>query len=594
MGRIIGIDLGTSNSCVAVMENGEAKVISNSEGDRLTPSVVSFTKSGGRIVGITAKRQAVLNPTRTFHSVKRLLGRRWDEQDVQDLVAILPFPTLRAESGDVRVGDAGEAWAPEQVLSMVLEKLRGDAESVLGESIEQAVITVPANYNDLQRTATRTAAQIAGLEVVRLVNEPTAAALAYGYSRRKAGVFAVYDLGAGTFDISVLSSQQGALAFQVRATGGAHRLGGDDVDLLLAGLLNERFEKTHGFALDASPATRQRVITAAEEAKKALSNVEVTRITLPFIGTGPQGPVHLETEIFRSELEQLMRPLVDRTLEVCTSVLTDAGIEPHQVDEVLLVGGQTRAPVVKRAVANFFGREPTRGVEPDEAVAMGAALMGSLSETDMVDRVVADVCPLSLGVETAGGLFTPLIPRNTPIPTRATKVFTTTADNQMMIRVNVYQGERQRASDNLLLGVLDLVGIAPAPRGRAQIEIAFSMDSDGILHIEARDMITQRARSVRISSRGGVSPAELERMVAQAESERDRDEAFRALSSRRNAAMQTIYQAERMIREAEDIEDEHRGRIRLALDDLQRACETAQQVQPIQQAHQALLEALRR
>ncbi|MBK7975522.1 MAG: Hsp70 family protein [Deltaproteobacteria bacterium] len=467
MGRIIGIDLGTSNSCVAIIEGGEPKVISNSEGDRLTPSVVSFTKAGGRIVGITAKRQAVLNPARTFASVKRLLGRRWDEDEVQELVRLMAYPCLRAENGDVRVGDAEEAWAPEQILAMVLEKLRADAEAVVGEGVTQAVITVPANYNDLQRTATRTAAQIAGLEVVRLVNEPTAAALAYGYSRRKAGVFAVYDLGAGTFDITVLSSQQGALAFQVRATGGAHRLGGDDIDALIADALHQRFEKTHGFALDQSPATRQRIITAAEDAKKALSNVEATRVTLPFIGTGPQGPVHLETELFRSELEQLMRPLVDRTLEVCESVLRDAGYEPHQVDEVLLVGGQTRAPIVKRAVANFFGREPTRGVEPDEAVAMGAALMGSLTETEMVDRVVADVCPLSLGVETAGGLFTPLIPRNTPIPTRATKTFTTTADNQMMIRVNVYQGERQRASDNLLLGVLDLVGIPPARRAGA-------------------------------------------------------------------------------------------------------------------------------
>ncbi len=593
MSRIIGIDLGTSNSCVAVMENGEAKVVSNSEGDRLTPSVVSFTRTGGRIVGITAKRQAVLNPTRTFHSVKRLLGRRWDEDEVQELIKILPYPTLRAENGDVRVGDASEAWATEQLLAMVLEKLRSDAEGVLGEEVKQAVITVPANYNDLQRTATRTAAQIAGLEVVRLVNEPTAAALAYGYSRRKVGVFAVYDLGAGTFDITVLSSQQGALAFQVRATGGAHRLGGDDIDALLAGLLGERFEKTHGFKLGDDPATRQRVLTAAEEAKKALSNVEATRVTLPFIGTGPQGPVHLETELFRSELEQLMRPLVDRTLEVCSSVLKDAGYEPREVDEVLLVGGQTRAPVVKRAVANFFGREPTRGVEPDEAVAMGAALMGSLSETDVLDHVVADVCPLSLGVETAGGLMTPLIPRNTPIPTRATKTFTTTADNQMMIRVNVYQGERQRASDNLLLGVLDLVGIAPAPRGRAQLEIAFSMDTEGILHIEAKDQMTQRARSVRVSARGGLSAGELDRMIAKAEAERERDEQFRALQARRNAAIQTIYQAQRVMRETEGLEEPHRQRIRMALDDLQRACDTAQTVVTIQEAHQALLDTLR-
>ncbi|HEX6977794.1 MAG TPA: molecular chaperone DnaK, partial [Alphaproteobacteria bacterium] len=511
MSKVIGIDLGTTNSCVAVMEGKTPKVIHNAEGSNITPSIVAFTDSGERLVGQAAKRQAVTNPQNTIFAVKRLIGRRFDDPMTQKDIGLVPYKIVKADNGDAWVEAQGKRYSPSQISAFTLQKMKETAEAYLGEKVTQAVITVPAYFNDAQRQATKDAGRIAGLEVLRIINEPTAAALAYGLEKKKSGTIAVYDLGGGTFDISILEIGDGV--FEVKSTNGDTFLGGEDFDKEIIDYLANEFKKEHGIDLRNDRLALQRLKEAAEKAKIELSSSMQTEVNLPFITADASGPKHLNIKLTRAKLEALVDHLIQKTIEPCRAALRDAGLKPSEVDEVVLVGGMTRMPKVVETVKQFFGREPHSGVNPDEVVAVGAAIQAGVLKGDVKDVLLLDVTPLSLGIETLGGVFTRLIDRNTTIPTRKSQVFSTAEDNQTAVTIRVFQGEREMAADNKLLGQFDLVGIPPAPRGVPQIEVTFDIDANGIVNVSAKDKATGKEQAIRIQASGGLSDAEIERMV---------------------------------------------------------------------------------
>ena len=545
MGKIIGIDLGTTNSVVAVMQAGEAVVVPNQEGSRLTPSVVGFTKSGERLVGQVAKRQAITNPENTVYSIKRFMGRRHEEVGTE--IKEVPYKVVRAANGDARVEAMGKQYAPPEISAMILQKLKQAAEDYLGEKVTQAVITVPAYFNDSQRQATKDAGHIAGLEVMRIINEPTAAALAYGLDRKKDEVIAVYDFGGGTFDISILEVGEGVV--EVKATNGDTHLGGDDIDQRIIEWIVAEFKKDQGIDLSKDRMALQRLKEAAEKAKIELSQLMESEINLPFVTADQSGPKHLQMKLTRARLEQLMEDLVQRTLGPCRQALEDAGLKPEQIEEVVLVGGSTRIPRVQQLVQDVFGREPHKGVNPDEVVAVGAAVQAGVLGGEVKDVLLLDVTPLSLGIETLGGVMTTLITRNTTIPTRKGEIFSTAADNQTSVEVHVLQGERPMARDNRTLGKFHLVGIPPAPRGLPQIEVAFDIDANGILHVAAKDMATNREQKITITSSSGLAKDEVDRLQKDAESHAEEDKKRLAEVEARNRLDSLIYSVEKLIRE---------------------------------------------
>ncbi len=545
MSKIIGIDLGTTNSVVAVMQAGEPVVIPNQEGSRLTPSVVGFAKSGERLVGQVAKRQAITNPENTVYSIKRFMGRRAHE--VKEEVKQVPYKVVAAENGDARVEISGKQYSPPEISAVVLQKLKAAAEDFLGEKVEKAVITVPAYFNDSQRQATKDAGEIAGLEVVRIINEPTAAALAYGLDKKKDEVIAVYDFGGGTFDISILEVGEGVV--EVKSTSGDTHLGGDDIDQRVINWIIEEFKRDQGIDLSKDRMALQRLKEAAEKAKVELSQLMETEINLPFITADQSGPKHLALKLSRSKLEQLMEDLIQRTLQPCRQALADAGLKTGQIHEVVLVGGSTRIPRVQDVVREVFGKEPHKGVNPDEVVAVGAAIQGGVLTGEVKDMLLLDVTPLSLGVETLGGVATPLIVRNTTIPTRKSEIFSTAADNQTSVEIHVIQGERPMARDNRTLGKFHLVGIPPAPRGVPQIEVTFDLDANGILNVSARDLATGREQKITITASSGLSKEEVEKMAREAESHSEEDKRRLAEIEIRNKLDNLIYGVEKMIKE---------------------------------------------
>ncbi len=547
MAKVIGIDLGTTNSVVAVMDVGEPVVLENSEGSRLTPSVVAITKSGERLVGQVAKRQSVTNPENTVFSIKRLMGRKFEDQEVQRTTKSVPYKITRASNGDARVIMGGREFSPPEISAMILQKLKIDAEAKLGEKISQAVITVPAYFNDSQRQATKDAGRIAGLEVLRIINEPTAASLAYGLDKKKDETIAVYDLGGGTFDISIL--QLGDGVFEVKATNGDTHLGGDDFDQRIIDWLADEFRREQGIDLRQDRMALQRLKEAAEKAKIELSSTQQTEINLPFISADASGPKHLVMTLTRAKLEQLVGDLIERTRGPVMKALEDAGIKATDVNEVVLVGGQTRMPAVIDLVRSIFGKEPHKGVNPDEVVAIGAAIQAGVLQGDVKDVLLLDVTPLSLGVETLGGVMTRLIERNTTIPTRKSEIFSTAEDNQPAVEIHVLQGERELARDNKSLGHFRLEGIAPAPRGVPQIEVTFDIDANGILDVTARDKATGREQKITITASSGLSKEEVERMVREAERYAEEDRKRKEEIETRNRADSLAYQAERTLRE---------------------------------------------
>ncbi|GAC1435209.1 MAG: molecular chaperone DnaK [Ktedonobacteraceae bacterium] len=548
MAKVLGIDLGTTNSVMAVIEAGEPTVLENSEGSRLTPSVVALTKAGERLVGQVARRQAVTNPENTIYSIKRLMGRNYDDPEVQRTTKSVPYTITRATNGAAQVQLAGRNYSPPEISAMILQKLRTDAESKLGERITQAVITVPAYFNDTQRQATKDAGKIAGLEVLRILNEPTAASLAYGLDKKRDETIAVYDLGGGTFDISILQLGEGV--FEVRATNGDTHLGGDDFDQRIIDWLADEFRREQGIDLRKDQMALQRLKEAAERAKIELSSTQQTEINLPFITANASGPKHLVMTLTRAKLEQLVSDLIERTRGPVLKALGDAGIEASQVNEVVLVGGQTRMPAVIEMVRKLFGKEPHKGVNPDEVVAIGAAIQAGVMQGDVKNVVLLDVTPLSLGVETMGGVMTKLIERNTTIPVHKSEIFSTAEDNQSAVDIHVLQGERELARDNKSLGHFRLEGIAPAPRGVPQIEVAFDIDANGILNVSARDRATGREQKITITASSGLSKDEVERMVREAELHAQEDRQRKEEIEMRNRADSLIYQAERMLRDA--------------------------------------------
>ena len=554
MGKVIGIDLGTTNSCVAVMDGGKPKVIENSEGARTTPSIVAFTKDGERLIGQPAKRQAVTNPDNTLFAIKRLIGRRFDDPLTKKDMELVPYKIVKGKNGDAWVKAGGEDYSPSQISAFILQKMKETAESYLGETVTQAVITVPAYFNDAQRQATKDAGQIAGLEVLRIINEPTAAALAYGMEKDDGKTIAVYDLGGGTFDISILEIGDGV--FEVKSTNGDTFLGGEDFDNAIVEYLANQFKKKEGMDLKSDKLALQRLKEAAEKAKIELSSAATTEINLPFITARMEGgattPLHLVETITRADLEKMVDGLIQRTLDPCKKALADAGISKDQVDEVILVGGMTRMPKVREVVEQFFGAKPHTGVNPDEVVAMGAAIQAGVLQGDVKDVLLLDVTPLSLGIETLGGVFTRMIDRNTTIPTKKTQTYSTAEDNQNAVTIKVYQGEREMAADNKLLGNFDLIGIPPAPRGVPQIEVTFDIDANGIVSVSAKDKGTGKEQTIKIQASGGLSDADIDQMVKDAEKFAEEDKKRRAAAEARNQADSLVHATEKQLAEHGD------------------------------------------
>jgi molecular chaperone DnaK len=547
MAKVIGIDLGTTNSCVAIMEGGDPKVIPNAEGSRTTPSVVAFTESGERLVGTIAKRQAITNPENTVFAVKRLIGRKFDDPVVQKAMKILPYKIVRADNGDAWVECRGKKYSPAEISAMILQYMKKTAEDYLGEKVTEAVITVPAYFNDSQRQATKDAGRIAGLEVLRIINEPTAASLAYGLDKKKDEKISVFDLGGGTFDISILELGDGV--FEVKATNGDTFLGGEDFDQRVMDYLADEFRKDQGIDLRKDRMALQRLKEAAERAKIELSSAMETDINLPFITADQNGPKHLQVKLSRSKLEAICADLLDRTEPSCITALKDAGLSTGDINEVILVGGMTRMPAVQARVKKVFGKEPNKSVNPDEVVAIGAAIQGGVLKGDVKDVLLLDVTPLSLGIETLGGVFTKLIEKNTTIPTKKSQVFSTAADNQQAVTIRVFQGEREMAANNKLLGQFDLVGIPPAPRGVPQVEVSFDIDANGIVHVHAKDLGTGKEQSIRITASSGLSEAEIKQMVKDAEMHADEDHKRRETVEAHNQLDGLIYQTEKNLAE---------------------------------------------
>ena len=588
MAKVIGIDLGTTNSCVAIMDGKNPKVIENSEGARTTPSVVAFTESE-KLIGQSAKRQAVTNPENTLYAVKRFIGRSFEDDTVQKDVGLSPFKIIKGNNGDAWVEAQGEKYSPSQISAFILQKMKETAESYTGETITQAVITVPAYFNDAQRQATKDAGKIAGLEVLRIINEPTAASLAYGLDKKQSGTVVVYDLGGGTFDVSILEVGDGV--FEVKSTNGDTHLGGEDFDLRIIDFLASEFKKEQGIDLKNDKLALQRLKEAAEKAKIELSSSTQTDVNLPFITADQSGPKHLNVKLTRAKLEELVDDLLQNTIEPCKKALSDAGLSASDINDVILVGGMTRMPKVTEIVKNFFEKDPSKGVNPDEVVAMGAAIQAGVLQGDVKDVLLLDVTPLSLGIETLGGVFTKLIERNTTVPTKKSQVFSTAEDNQNAVTIRVFQGEREMAADNKLLGQFDLVGIPPAPRGTPQIEVTFDIDANGIVNVSAKDKSTGKEQQIKIQASGGLSDEEIDKMVKDAEANAETDKKKREEVDVKNQADSLVFQVEKNIKEHGDkISPEDKSKIEADLKDLKEALEK-NEIETIKQKTQDLTQS---